>query len=338
MRILAAPDKMRGTLDAVSFASAIARAGRALGHDVTEAPMSDGGEGFAACFGGHEHFVAVTGPLGEVVRASFFLGDGFLASLESAAGAGRALLPHPTGEQVVLATTRGVGELIVAAGRAGATRVLVGCGGTATTDGGRGAVAAIEDAGGLGATALVAATDVMTRFVDAADRFGPQKGATPPQVELLGRRLFSDAAFYEETFGVDVTALDRAGAAGGLAGGLAALGAELRSGFDLVAEHRGLARIAAATQLVVTGEGSLDATTLEGKTISSLLGMLSPWCPVLLVCGTVDAAALSALRAGRPGPVLCCDLSERFGERSLTDTEHLVEESVREALASRSLG
>jgi len=338
VRILAAPDKMRGTLDAIRFASAIARAGRALGHDVTEAPMSDGGEGFASCFGGDEHAVSVTGPLGEAVDGTYFLGGGDLAVLESAAAAGRALLPHPTGDQVVQATTRGVGELIVAASRAGATAVLVGCGGTATTDGGRGAVSAIEDAGGLGATALVAATDVTTRFVDAAARFGPQKGATPSQVELLGRRLVSDAAYYEETYGVDVTTLDRGGAAGGLAGGLAALGAELRSGFDLVAEHRGLARTAATAELLVTGEGSLDATTLEGKTIASLLALLSPTCPVLLVCGTADDTALEALRATHPGPVRCCDLSERFGTRSLTDTERVVELSVREVLASRWLG
>jgi len=216
--------------------------------------------------------------------------------------------------------------------------VLVGCGGSATTDGGRGAVAAIEAAGGLGSTTLVAATDVATRFVDAAARFGPQKGATPAQVQRLGRRLAEDAAFYLGAYGIDVTELDRSGAAGGLAGGLAAFGAELRSGFDLVAEHSGLSRAVKGIDLCVTGEGSIDPTTLEGKAISSVLALLSPTCPVLLVCGSADEATLNAIRSARRGPVHCFDLTQRFGASSMTDTERLVEDGVAELLASGALG
>jgi glycerate kinase len=117
----------------------------------------------------------------------------------------------------------------------------------------------------------VVACDVETTFVDAARIFGPQKGASLDEVQELTRRLEELARRYRERTGVDVCALARAGAAGGLAGGLAAIGAELRPGFDVVADVAGFREALAAADLVVTGEGRLDETSLAGKVVVRVL-------------------------------------------------------------------
>ena len=106
---------------------------------------------------------------------------------------------------------------------------------------------------------IVVACDVRTRFVDAAEVFAPQKGATPAQVELLRRRLERLAQVYLDEYGVDVRGLPRGGAAGGLAGGLATVGARLVDGFEFVADHVRLDEQMEAADLVITGEGFLDA-------------------------------------------------------------------------------
>jgi glycerate kinase len=336
VRLLAAPDKMRGTLEAPAFAAAIARISRSLGHEALEFPLSDGGEGFAERFGGTERRVEVTGPLGARVTASFrLLDDGALGVVEMASAAGRARLVNPQGDDPVSASTIGVGELIVAAVGSGARTVIVGCGGSATTDGGRGAVAAIEAAGGLGGTEIIVATDVLTRFVDAAASFGPQKGASSAQVKLLERRLEADAAHYLATYGREVTGLDRSGAAGGLAGGLAALGGELTSGFDLLAERLGLDEMIRSVDLVVTGEGALDATTLEGKAISGLLERVPEDLGVVLICGRTDESTVEALAQRHSGEIRVFDLTARHGrDAALSQTEALVEMATAEALGS----
>ena len=115
------------------------------------------------------------------------------------------------------------------------------------------------------------ACDVSTRFLDAARVFGPQKGATDAQVALLTRRLARLADEYEARTGVDVRELAGAGAAGGLAGGLAAIGADARAGFDVVADAAGLEDALDDVDLVVTGEGKLDATSFDGKTVGGVL-------------------------------------------------------------------
>ena len=127
------------------------------------------------------------------------------------------------------ATTRGTGELIAAAARGGARRIIVGVGGSATTDGGLGAITALGWKLPAGVPVVVAC-DVTTRFLEAASVYGPQKGATRAQVELLTRRLRRLADEYEQRTGIAVTELEHGGAAGGLAGGLAVLGARLESG------------------------------------------------------------------------------------------------------------
>src|SRR5205085_8135008 len=130
----------------------------------------------------------------------------------------------------------GAGELVAAAVERGAKERVVGVGGSATTEGGLGGLRALEPLQRLRGVEIRVACDVRLCFGDAAEVYGPQKGASPAQVELLRRRLERLAQVYLEEHGVDVRALEGSGAAGGLAGGLAAVGASLESGFDLVAD------------------------------------------------------------------------------------------------------
>jgi glycerate kinase len=189
------------------------------------------------------------------------------AVVESARASGLALVTGPN--DPLAATSRGTGELIRAAVRNGATRVLVAVGGSAMTDGGLGAVDALGWS--LAGLDVTVACDVTTPFTDAARRFGPQKGATVAQVALLTRRLNRLAEVYRQRTGVDVAGLEHAGAAGGLAGGLAALGARLEPGFDVVARAAGFEAALDGADLVVTGEGRFDRTSLDGKVTGSVL-------------------------------------------------------------------
>jgi glycerate kinase len=258
---------------------------------------------------------------------------GGVAVVESAAASGLPLAGGADGNDPVAATTRGTGELLVAAASAGARRVLVGVGGSATTDGGRGAIEAIEGAGGLAGTEVVVACDVETRFVQAAEIFGPQKGATPAQVVELTDRLAAYAGEIRARYGVDVTALPGGGAAGGLAGGLAALGARLVPGFGVVAEAVGLPGRIAGTDLVVTGEGRLDASSWSGKVVGGVVrAAQGAAVPVLVVAGAVGPGGLEGAGVG----VEVCSLTECFGEpRALSDPAGCVEEVVADALVKR---
>jgi glycerate 2-kinase len=130
------------------------------------------------------------------------------------------------------------------------------------------------------------ACDVRIRFIEAAALFAPQKGATPTQVELLQRRLERLQQVYLEEYGVDVSTLEGAGAAGGLAGGLACVGAELLSGFELVAERLELEDAVAEADLVVTGEGFLDAESFDGKVVGGVSELATHLgVPVVAVVG-----------------------------------------------------
>lgn len=266
--------------------------------------MSDGGEGLLDAIGGDPRTTTVAGPLGRPVEAEWRMLDGNdpagpTAVVEMSQAAGRARLPDPAGDDPVRADTTGVGQLLLAARDAGARRIVVGCGGSATTDGGLGAVDAVGSPEALDDVELVVACDVTTAFTDAAAIFGPQKGATPEQVELLTERLRNLAARYRTEMGVDVTTVPGAGAAGGLGGGLLVLGAALRPGFRLVARIVGLPARLHGADLVVTGEGHLDPQSFEGKVPGGVLdlararpGPAGP-VPVLCVVGGADRAVLA---------------------------------------------
>ncbi|HEX7277427.1 MAG TPA: glycerate kinase, partial [Acidimicrobiales bacterium] len=230
-RLVAAPDKFRGTASAAQVAAAVAGAAERAGWSCDQVPVADGGEGTLEALGGVARHTTVHGPLGEQVRAEWRMrGDG-TAVVEMARASGIALLGGPEHNDPLRASTRGTGELMAAALDAGATRVIVGVGGSATTDGGLAALTAINPTRRLrGSVEVVVACDVTTRFVDAAEVFAPQKGATEAQVALLRRRLERLAEVYIRDYGVDVRHLAGSGAAGGLAGGLAAAGAVLVPG------------------------------------------------------------------------------------------------------------
>lgn len=269
MRVLVAPDKFRGTATARAMADAIATSLRAAGHDATALPLADGGEGFLDALGGANRTSTVRGPRGQPVEARWRLHKR-VAVIEMAQASGLELAGGADGNDPIEATTFGTGELIGLAVESGATRVLVGVGGSATTDGGLGALHALHPPQRLKGVELLVGCDVTTPFVEAAEVFGPQKGATPAQVKLLTRRLERLAQVYRADTGVDVEALPGAGAAGGLAGGLATVGAELMSGFELVAEELDLDEHLDGIDLVVTGEGFLDAESFAGKVVGGV--------------------------------------------------------------------
>jgi glycerate kinase len=325
VRVLAAPDKFRGTATAPEVAAAIARAATTAGAKADEVPLADGGEGTLEALGGANKVTTVTGPLGDPVEAAWRL-DRRCAVIEMARASGLEVVGGPEGNDAVAASSYGTGELIAAAVERGARDVIVGVGGSATTDGGLGAVRALEPVQRLRAVDLRVACDVRLPFVEAAEVYGPQKGASPAQVELLRRRLERLAQIYLEERGVDVTTLEGAGAAGGLAGGLAALGARLEPGFDLVADTVDLDERLEGCDLVVTGEGYLDEQSFDGKVVGGVVALAAELgVPVLVVAGEVIEDLPPGLDA--------VSLTERFGgERSRLDTLACIEEVVAERL------
>jgi glycerate kinase len=250
---LACPASLKGVLSAPEAAAALAEG---LGGAV-ELPVADGGEGtldvLATAVGGEWREAGVSDPLGRPVTARWLLDDG-AAFVESAQAIGLGLVAE--GERDTLqASSRGLGELLAEVQDAEPAEIVVFLGGTATVDGGAGLM---EVLGGF-RVPVRAACDVRAPLVDAARVFAAQKGAGPEQIEELERRLLerrSLAPFRE---------LPGAGAAGGLGAALAALGAELVDGASLVLDLIGLRARLGGADLVVTGEGTVDATTWMGK-------------------------------------------------------------------------
>lgn len=300
MQVLIAPDKFKGSLSADEAARAIAVG---LARGLPEArldllPIADGGEGtvdaLVEATGGERRTSRVTGPLGEPVVAAWgVLGDGATAVVEAASACGLALLP-PGRRDARRATTRGLGELLRHVADQGHREVIVGLGGTATNDGGAGLAQALGarllDAAGHelepGGAALArleqvdlaglapwrerlrvtCACDVTSPLLGpegASLVFGPQKGASPDEARALDGAL----GRWAQALGAPApAAAPGAGAAGGLGFGLAALlGARLASGADMVLDAVGFDARAAAADLVVTGEGALDAQTARAK-------------------------------------------------------------------------
>ena len=327
MDIVAAPDKFKGTATAAEVAAAIARAAAEVGMSTREVPLADGGDGTLEALGGPNRSSAVTGPLGETVEAEWRYHAG-VAVIEMARSSGLVLAGGPEGNDPLNATTAGVGELMVNALDAGAKTIIVGVGGSATTDGGRGAVDVLGSTARLRGVDVVVACDVRTSFVDAAPVFAPQKGASVAQVALLRSRLETLVEQYRTEFGVDVGSLDRAGAAGGLAGGLAALGARLVDGFDLVADRLNLDDAIAGSKLVITGEGFIDDESFEGKVIGGVLDRASSLgVPVLAVAGQVLDGTEERIDA--------ISLADEFGvEKAIAETTECIYQAVLNRLQS----
>ncbi len=327
-RVVAAFDKFRGSASAVELSDRVVDVARLAGWDAVAVPLADGGEGSLDVIGGPNKFTIVTDPLGDPVQAGWRL-EGRTAYIEMAAASGLSIVGGSEANDAIAAATTGTGELISTAIELGATTIVVFLGGSATTDGGWGAIRAMPPAPRLKGIELIVACDVETRFVDAAAVFGPQKGASPAQVKLLTRRLERLVQVFTETYGVDVTDLVGGGAAGGLAAGLVAMGARIESGFTVLAERAELDVALEGAQLVVTGEGALDAESFHGKVVGGVLGWAEPMgVPVLAVVGELDPDVVI------PPGIEVVSLVERFGrEASLSNAVELVGTVVSERLA-----
>ncbi len=332
-RAVVCPDKFRDSLTASVAAAAIGRGLRRAGFaNVVEMPLADGGEGtldaLSFGLGGSLRNETVTGPSGQQVVAQWAMLQRGGAVIEMARASGHALIVGS--RDALRATTRGTGELIDAAIRSGCTNIIVGVGGSATTDGGLPALDALRWS--LRGAQVTVACDVSVCFVDAAAQFGPQKGATPAQVSLLTRRLETLVDVYRERTGIDVSALAGSGAAGGLAGGLAAIGARLEPGFDVVAGALGLdGLLANGCDLLVTGEGKLDASSLQGKVVGGALNAAAEYgvSRRVVICGVAEPAARAALVAQG---VTVCSLADRALDLddSFARAELLCEEAALE--------
>ena len=267
-RVLVAPDDFKGTFSAPEVAAAVARGLRAAGAEADELPIADGGNGtmaaLVASLGGELRSERVTDPLGRAIDAQWALLPGGTAVVEMAEASGLGRVAEAE-RDAWRASTAGTGELIAAAARAGAERVLVAVGGSATSDGGAGAVEALRAAGAE--VPITVLCDVRVAFEDAGKVFGPQKGADPAMIERLTERLNEQGAAAPR----DPRGRPMTGAAGGLSGGLwAYCGAELVDGARHVLDAVDFDARLAAADLVVSGEGRLDAQTLTGKAIAEV--------------------------------------------------------------------
>ena len=353
MRVLIAPQEFKESLTAEEAASAIADGIRAAqpNWELDLLPMSDGGPGFvdalATATGGERKAVATTDCLGKPTAAEALLVDGgSIAIVESAQSNGLALIP-PAARKPLEASTEGVGTMIQAV--QGASQIIIGVGGSATTDGGSGLArelgAQILDGSGnlleRGGAALANVQTVMWKRPDwfqgtrmtvasdvtnpllgvngAATIYGPQKGASPADVLVLELALAQWAAVLEREFYVDLSELPGAGAAGGLTAALVAfLGAEIRSGFDVVADATDLLKRLADADFVVAGEGSFDDQSASGKTTGRLVDLCSQRGKVCVVL---------AGRADAPGEaVRTLATIEPNSERSLANASELLSE------------
>jgi len=326
MKIIIAPDSFKDSLSAAGVAQAIVEGLAQVWPDaqMIQCPMADGGEGtvdavLAACHGELRR-QTVHGPLGAPVQARWgWLADSHTAIIEMAEASGLQLLP-PDQRDACRTTTFGTGELIRAALQAGARRIILAIGGSATNDGGAGAMQALGvqmfDAddqplppGGLALAQLARISlDSLdprvaeVRFEIAADVnnplcgphgasaiFGPQKGASPQQVQQLDAALGHFADHCARVLPTDVRDEPGSGAAGGL--GFAAkafLGAQFRAGVEVVADLVGLDAAVRGADLVITGEGRFDAQTLRGKTPFGVARIARQHgVPVIVIAGTL---------------------------------------------------
>lgn len=332
MRIVIAPDSFKGSLTSSEVAEAMARGVRKVfpQAELTLLPLSDGGEGLVESLvvasGGELREYQVTGPLGHPVRAKLgLMGGGQTAVIEMAQASGLILVPE--GERnPLITTTYGTGELIKIALDLGCTDFIIGIGGSATNDGGMGMAQALGfqfldqngnelgpgggelrrlakiDGSGMDPrlqnTRIQVACDVnnpLTGPKGAAAIYGPQKGATPAMVELLDQALANYDRILQRDLGSDVAKIPGAGAAGGLGAGLMGLlQGTLVSGIDLVLEVLGFSEKTKGADLVLTGEGKLDAQSAFGKVpVGVARRAAALGVPTVVVAGAVLADAES---------------------------------------------
>ncbi len=318
-----APDKFKGSASAHDVASAIARGIRSVApsSELILRPMADGGDGTVELFldsGAGACTSNVHDPRGRPITAKFAL-DGERAIVELASASG-LVLEKPRERDPWRADSRGTGELIRAALDAGAKAIVIGIGGSAINDAGIGLLRALGaktqpsnalhgiesiDLSGLdpriAKTKLLVASDVDNPLCGpngASAVFGPQKGAKPHDVPKLDAALAQTADAMARALGRDLRDVPGAGAAGGAGFALLALGAELRPGVDIVAELCGLSQALSGATLCITGEGSIDAQTLRGKTVLGVARYAAQAkVPVIALGGRIEPGIEAELAA-----------------------------------------
>ncbi|MDH6197319.1 glycerate kinase [Mycobacterium frederiksbergense] len=359
MKIVLAPDSFKESMTAAQAVAAMRAGIRSVLPDAecVGVPMADGGEGtvdaVVDALDGERVTQEVRDPLGRPVRAAYgYVADRSLAVIEMASASGLELVA-PSDRNVLRASTFGVGQLITSALDRGATELLIGLGGSATNDGGTGMLSALgavfTDIDGTvlapGGAALARLQHIDTTGLDprlagvririasdvtapllgisgASAVFGPQKGATPADVALLETALTRLVEVTDSTLGHARPDRPGAGAAGGLGFGLLEyLGAECDPGVEVIAQTVGLEQTLRGADWVFTGEGSVDAQTMLGKTpfgvarmavragarVVIFAGQVAPDADVLLANGVEKLVAITAPgtpieRALREGP------------------------------------
>lgn len=326
MRIVVAPQALKGSLTAAEVGQAIASGVQRVypQAEIVTIPVADGGEGTVQTLvdatGGEIVQQTVTGPLGTPVPAFFgLLGDGETAAIEMASCAGLPLVPQEQRDPRIT-TTYGVGELLLAAVECGRRRFIFGIGGSATNDGGAGMMQALgaslltaqSEGIARGGAALTTLSRISIERLDsrlqecvievacdvtnplcgpmgASAVYGPQKGATPDMIGVLDAALDHYATMIERDLGQKVRDIPGSGAAGGLGAGLLAfLHATLRPGAELVLEAVKLEDALRSANLVITAEGQIDEQTAYGKSVGAVARLAKRYnVPVLALAGSL---------------------------------------------------
>lgn len=376
MKIICAPDSFKDCLPANRVAAAMQLGIRRVCSQarVDCCPIADGGEGTAAVLAAVSaalpQSVAVTGPLGMKLDASFFRQDEqSLAIMDMASAAGLTLLERSQ-RDVMRSTTYGVGELLLAACESGVQRIVVGVGGSASNDGGCGMAQAIgvlfRDASGaiipapMGGIDLLAVANIDVRRVHpaifdveivvacdvdnpltgdqgAAKIYAAQKGASAEQIVLLDRGLVNLADIVMRDLSIDIE-VARAGAAGGLAAGLVAFaGASLASGIDIVLDAVHFDDRVRHCDLCLTGEGQLDAQSMSGKACLGVARRAAKaGVPTIALVGSTAVDANESLRAG----LAACELIGEglSGTESIRRAEELIANAAERVMTRLMLG
>lgn len=335
MRVIIAPDSFKGSLSAMEACAAIAEGIRDAvpDADCTRVPISDGGEGLTDALllaaGGEKRFAAVSDPLGRKVRACYARLRNDTAVVEMAQAAGLTLMGSKP--DVMRATTYGVGELILRALQDGSKRLLLGLGGSATNDGGCGmaaalgvrfldakgdafvpvggtlnSIAAIDASAltplltGIKVTAMCDVSNPLLGKMGAAAVYAPQKGAGAKDVAALEHGLQHLCELWKRDLGTDGSTLAGGGAAGGMGAGVCCmLGGALVSGSQAVLEAVGFDALMENAELVITGEGSLDAQSASGKAVCGVARACQRTnVPCVALCGRVACEQQAARALG----------------------------------------
>ena len=370
MKVIIAPQSFKGSVSALAAAKALQRGVLAAVPEANTVlvPVADGGDGTLDALvdstNGQFFRSVVTGPLGQPIEAMWgVMGDGQTAVVEMARASGLALVP-PKSRNPRLTTTHGTGQIIREALDRKVSHIIVGLGGSATNDGGAGMANALGalfldeegrpiPVGGaalarldrvdasnlhpkLSSTTIVGATDVTNPLcgpTGASAIYGPQKGASAEVVAELDAALLNFAQVLHRDLGQDVADLPGAGAAGGLGAGLIAFaGAQLRSGIDMVCDVLGFDNHLEGANLVITGEGRADQSTIYDKApVGVARRALRQGVPTVLLAGSLGPGYEELQHHGIAGVVCIADQPMSFAQ-SLNRTEELLEAAAQRTI------